>query len=89
MPVLYYVRHGETDWNIEQRLQGHRDTALNARGRGQATHCGAVLRDLFARDQRGAADCVYVSSPLIRARQTMELVRTALESRSARLRARQ
>ncbi len=50
MPVLYYIRHGETDWNVEQRLQGHRDTALNARGRGQATHCGAVLRDLFARD---------------------------------------
>ena len=36
MPVLYYIRHGETDWNVEQRLQGHRDTALNARGRGQA-----------------------------------------------------
>jgi len=79
MPVLYYVRHGETDWNVEQRLQGHRDTALNARGRGQAAHCGDLLRDLLVRDGRAAADCAYVSSPLTRARETMELVRTALD----------
>jgi broad specificity phosphatase PhoE len=78
MPVLYYIRHGETDWNVEQRLQGHLDTALNARGRGQASHCGDVLRDLLARDGRAADDCAYVSSPLTRARQTMELVRAAL-----------
>lgn len=79
MPLLYYVRHGETDWNVEQRLQGHRDTVLNARGRGQAARCGEILRDLFVRDRRGAADCAYISSPLVRARQTMELVRAALK----------
>jgi broad specificity phosphatase PhoE len=79
MPVLYYVRHGETDWNVEQRLQGHRDTALNARGRGQATRCGHILCDLFARDERVAADCAYVSSPLMRARETMELLRAMLD----------
>ncbi len=79
MPVLYYIRHGETDWNAEQRLQGHRDTPLNTRGRGQASHCGGVLRELLARDGRAAADCGYVSSPLARARQTMELVRAALD----------
>jgi broad specificity phosphatase PhoE len=79
MPVLYYVRHGETDWNVEQRLQGHRDTMLNARGRSQAAHCGAVLRNLLALDGRAAADCDYVSSPLSRARQTMELLRAALD----------
>ena len=79
MPVLYYIRHGETDWNAEQRLQGHRDTPLNARGRRQASHCGGILRDLLERDGRAAADCAYVSSPLCRARQTMELVRTALD----------
>jgi probable phosphoglycerate mutase len=79
MPVLYYIRHGETDWNAEQRLQGHRDMPLNARGRGQASHCGAILRDLLERDGRAAADCAYVSSPLGRARQTMEFVRAALD----------
>ncbi len=79
MPALYYVRHGETDWNVEQRLQGHRDTALNARGRSQAAHCGSVLRDLLAVDGRKSANCAYVSSPLVRARETMELMRAALD----------
>ncbi len=79
MPALYYVRHGETDWNVEQRLQGHRDTSLNARGRSQAAHCGAVLRDLLAVDGRKSANCDYVSSPLVRARETMELMRAALD----------
>ncbi len=79
MPVLYYIRHGETDWNAEQRLQGHRDTPLNTRGRGQATHCGHILRELLVRDSRAAAGCGYVSSPLVRARQTMELVRATLD----------
>ena len=78
MPVLYFIRHGETDWNVEQRLQGHRDTALNPRGRGQAGHCGAILRELLECNARAAADCAFVSSPLVRARETMELVRAAL-----------
>ncbi len=78
MPVLYYVRHGETDWNVEQRLQGHRDTALNARGRIQAAYCGGLLGDLLACEGRAAADCAYVSSPLQRARETMELLRVGL-----------
>jgi broad specificity phosphatase PhoE len=78
MPVIYYVRHGLTDWNIEQRLQGRHDVPLNAEGRAQALHCGDILRDLFVRDGREPADCDYVSSPLIRACMTMELMRTAL-----------
>jgi probable phosphoglycerate mutase len=78
MPVLYYIRHGETDWNVEQRLQGRIDTGINARGRQQAAHCGEVLHDLFARDNREAGDLAYVSSPLSRARETMERVRATL-----------
>ena len=77
-PTLYYIRHGETDWNVAGRLQGRRDVPLNARGREQASHCGEILRDLFARERRDLAALDFVSSPLGRARTTMELARTAL-----------
>ncbi|MGD0025760.1 MAG: histidine phosphatase family protein [Xanthobacteraceae bacterium] len=78
MPVLYLIRHGETDFNVAQRLQGRSDIGLNARGRQEAGDSGGILRDLLARDRRRAKDCAYVSSPLIRARETMELVRATL-----------
>src|SRR5581483_1820531 len=77
-PVVYYVRHGETDWNVEWRLQGGRDIALNERGREQANRCGEILRDLMTRDNRAPDTLDYVSSPLGRARVTMELVRGRL-----------
>jgi probable phosphoglycerate mutase len=77
-PVLYYVRHGLTEWNVQQRLQGRHDVPLNPEGRSQGLRCGAILQDLFARDGRAPGDLVYVSSPLIRARETMELVRATL-----------
>lgn len=76
--TIYYVRHGETDWNIAGRLQGRHDVPLNARGRGQASHCGEILRDLFAEEHRDPASLDYVASPLGRARKTMELLRTAM-----------
>jgi len=78
MPVLYYIRHGETDLNSQSRLQGRRDTALNAHGRRQAAKCGVLLANLFARDHRQAQDFKYISSPLKRARETMEILRATL-----------
>jgi probable phosphoglycerate mutase len=78
MPVLYYVRHGETDFNVQGRLQGRRDTVLNEHGRRQAAECGALLKALFARDHKRPEQFDYVSSPLMRARETMEVVRTTL-----------
>ena len=77
-PVIYYVRHGLTYWNAEQRLQGRRDIPINRQGRAQAVRSGEILRDLFARDGRAPGNFSYVSSPLIRARATMELMRSAL-----------
>jgi broad specificity phosphatase PhoE len=77
-PVIYYVRHGLTQWNVEQRLQGRKDIPLNDQGRAQALHCGEILRQLLDRDAADPASIVYVSSPLIRARETMELMRSAL-----------
>ncbi|MDP2410063.1 MAG: histidine phosphatase family protein [Pseudolabrys sp.] len=77
-PTVFYLRHGETDWNVAGRLQGRRDIPLNARGRAQASHCGQLLRDLFTKQGRDPASLDYVSSPLGRARETMALARTAL-----------
>ena len=77
-PTIYYIRHGETDWNVAGRLQGRRNVPLNARGRAQASHCGDIMRELFAPSGRNSADLDYVSSPLGRARETMELVRATL-----------
>ncbi|MCC6888257.1 MAG: histidine phosphatase family protein [Hyphomicrobiales bacterium] len=77
-PTLYYVRHGLTDWNIEGRLQGGNDIPLNDRGRRQAAQCAAILRDLLVRAGRDPADLHYVSSPLGRATETMEIMRQAL-----------
>jgi probable phosphoglycerate mutase len=77
-PVIYYIRHGETEWNAVHRLQGSRDSALSSLGCEQASQCGQLLRDLFARDGRSPGDLDYVSSPLLRARASMELVRSAL-----------
>jgi probable phosphoglycerate mutase len=78
-PTIYYLRHGETEWNAVGRLQGTLDIPLNARGRGQAVQAAGILVDLFARDGRNRASLPYVSSPLGRARSTMELVRGKLE----------
>jgi probable phosphoglycerate mutase len=77
-PTIYYIRHGETDWNVAGRLQGRHDAPLNARGRAQAEHCGNIVRDLFASNGRDPADFDYVASPLGRACETMELVRPPL-----------
>ena len=78
-PVIYYIRHGETSWNAEGRLQGTRDVPLNDLGRRQAAHAGNVLADLLTRDGRDKSSLPFVASPLGRARMTMELVRGALK----------
>jgi probable phosphoglycerate mutase len=70
-PTIYFVRHGETDWNAEGRLQGQRDTSLNALGRRQADEVGALLKSLVP----GPAALDYVASPLARTRETMERLR--------------
>src|ERR1700759_3292190 len=74
-PTVYFIRHGETDWNREKRLQGQHDIPLNSLGRVQAARSGELLRELAKRDGRAFADYDFVSSPLSRARETMELIR--------------
>jgi broad specificity phosphatase PhoE len=78
-PTIYYIRHGETDWNADGRLQGTLDIPLNELGRRQAVSAGTILAGLLARDGHDAASMSFVASPLGRARMTMELVRGALK----------
>ena len=78
-PVFYFVRHGETDWNAERRLQGQLDIALNDVGRRQSAQCGSTLRGLIAARRKAPADFAFISSPLSRARETMEILRGGLD----------
>jgi probable phosphoglycerate mutase len=77
-PIIYYIRHGETPWNAEGRFQGSKDIPLNDKGRTQATAAGHILRDLIGRTARQPHHFGYVSSPLSRARMTMDLLRGSL-----------
>src|SRR3569832_2359518 len=43
MTEILLIRHGETDWNVEKRLQGHLDISLNEGGRRQAAALGKAL----------------------------------------------
>jgi probable phosphoglycerate mutase len=73
--TLYFVRHGETDWNVAKRYQGRRDIPLNERGRAQARRNGRMLAELVG---SRAASLDHVASPLARARETMEIMRAEL-----------
>ncbi len=77
-PTIYYLRHGETDWNKTGRLQGTLDIPLNELGRRQAVHAGRVLADLIPHNGHVKDGLAFVASPLGRARTTMELVRGEL-----------
>lgn len=72
---FFLVRHGETDWNVAGRLQGRRDVPLNALGRIQAGRVGRVLHQLAG----PPVQLTFVSSPLVRATETMRILRTSLD----------
>lgn len=74
---LYFIRHGETDWNAEGRYQGRRDIPLNDTGRGQADQNGALLSRLLQRAGRLPDEFDWYVSPLSRTRETMDRVRAA------------
>lgn len=77
--TLYLIRHGETDWNAEGRLQGQKDIDINAKGRGQAARNGTTLAERFSAMGHGVDDFDWVASPLMRARNTMEIVRGKMQ----------
>jgi broad specificity phosphatase PhoE len=76
---LIFLRHGETAYNAENRLQGQRDIPLNARGREQARAVGRTLAARIKSEiERLEAAGAFIASPLERARETMEIARDAM-----------
>jgi broad specificity phosphatase PhoE len=68
---FYFLRHGQTDWNLEGRYQGHCDAALNATGIAAAAAAAQCLAQI-------PIDRV-VASPLVRARTTASIVAAHLK----------
>ena len=73
--TLYLSRHGETEANREKRFSGRRDTPLTPKGREQARAVGDILK----REVGALPALEFVSSPLQRARTTMEIIRKTLD----------
>lgn len=80
MPTLYFLRHGETDWNVEGRLQGQTDIGLNAKGKLQAAGIGAAIRQgrIAGLEARMLAGMPFIASPMARTVHTMAIVREGL-----------
>lgn len=66
---IYLIRHGETAWNRESRIQGREDVPLDGEGLAQARALAEAFRD--------APLAAVLTSPLMRARRTAELIASA------------
>lgn len=77
LPDIYFIRHGQTDWNAEQRYQGRRNVPLNAVGEAQADANGRLLFDLFRARDLDPLSFRWRVSPLDRARETARRVGVA------------
>ena len=74
--TIYYVRHGQTQWNAKGLAQGSSDIELNNLGREQALANGERLAALL--QGIDLAKLAFVSSPMKRAKETMEIIRSGL-----------
>jgi probable phosphoglycerate mutase len=80
--LLTLVRHGETDWNRDRRIQGSTDIPLNDTGRAQARDAATLLREQLRLDSAaldGHPRPIVVSSDLSRARETAEIIAAELD----------
>jgi len=68
LPPLYLMRHGQTNWNRDRRIQGQMESELTETGRGHAARQGEILAGL----PLPAGICAHVS-PLLRTRQTADI----------------
>ncbi|MDO5537534.1 MAG: histidine phosphatase family protein [Desulfovibrionaceae bacterium] len=71
---LYFLRHGQTEWNARRLFQGQTDIPLNDTGRAQAREYAALVRGWFATRDLAPAFSMAAVSPLARARETAEIV---------------
>ncbi|MFP4481739.1 MAG: histidine phosphatase family protein [Thermovirgaceae bacterium] len=70
---VLFVRHGQTDWNLQYRYQGKADIPLNERGRKEATLLGERLKSW--------TPCSVYSSPLARAAETARILAASIYPR--------
>jgi len=68
--MIYIARHGQTDWNLERRLQGQLDVPLNETGRNEARQCARQLASV-------KIDKI-ISSDLARAKETADIINGSL-----------
>ena len=73
---LYIIRHGQTDWNVEGKIQGRQDIPLNDMGRRQAR--------ALADGMKSRPVAAVYSSPQKRAMETAEAIAGPLGASSAR-----
>jgi probable phosphoglycerate mutase len=74
MTTIFFVHHGETEWNRQGRIQGRHDSPLTPEGRAQVARVAGVL----ARELQQASAARLVSSPLGRATETAGIIAAAL-----------
>ncbi|WP_138934181.1 histidine phosphatase family protein [Roseovarius arcticus] len=77
-PDIWFLRHGQTEWNLAGRIQGRLDSPLTALGRAQAQQQARLIQIIAARVAFGGGG-IYVS-PLGRARQTAALALAGYET---------
>lgn len=71
-PPLFLIRHGQTEWNAQKRLQGGKDSPLTEQGERQAKAMAAALL--------GAAPDLVLASPLGRAKRTARIIAKTLDA---------
>ena len=64
--MIYLIRHGQTDWNVERKIQGQTDISLNSNGKQQAEEAANEIANL-------KIDRI-ISSDLSRAKETAEII---------------
>ncbi len=77
-----FIRHGQTNWNLEHRFQGQSDIPLNATGREQAAEAATHLSDFALMRAQSDPDFAWdavLTSPLSRAAETGQIIAESLE----------